>query len=266
MSKQPPPAPTASAIGPCPTIIQISKTPRHWKFTQHHRTTRPPPQDWTSATHFLSLPLSLSLSLCENNKQFGFTLMSRRFIKTTLWHQLRKQNKLKRKVKEKCKKEKKGEKRHCLFSLLTEEIVELSYEHRCKGWPYSIDVQTMLFNRFGHSKKTLQMPHSKIRSISIIPYFKLLNILGFIRNGKTKQIKEIAEIHVMCDMTWISPLHPALPPPSPATIPTATTLWDTFILTFFLGRNFICSHCTNDKWDMGIMEAHPKAFSSPDCS
>ena len=48
---------------------------------------------------------------------------------------------------------------------------------------------------------TLQTPYSKIRSISIIPYFKLLNILGFIRNGKTKQIKEIAEIHVMCDMT-----------------------------------------------------------------
>ena len=29
MSKQPPPAPTASAIGPCPTIILISGTPRH---------------------------------------------------------------------------------------------------------------------------------------------------------------------------------------------------------------------------------------------
>ena len=43
MSKQPPPAPSASAIGPCPTIIQISRTPRHWKFTQHLRTTRPPP-------------------------------------------------------------------------------------------------------------------------------------------------------------------------------------------------------------------------------
>ena len=43
MSKPPPPAPTASAIGPCPTIIQISRTPRHWKFTQHHRTIRPPP-------------------------------------------------------------------------------------------------------------------------------------------------------------------------------------------------------------------------------
>ena len=36
MSKQPPPAPTASAVGPCPTIIQISRTPRHWKFTRPH--------------------------------------------------------------------------------------------------------------------------------------------------------------------------------------------------------------------------------------
>ena len=47
MSKQPPPAPTASAVGPCPTVIQISRTPRHWKFTQHHRTTRPPPLLYT---------------------------------------------------------------------------------------------------------------------------------------------------------------------------------------------------------------------------
>ena len=45
MSKQPPPAPIASAIGPCPTIIQISRTPQHWKFTQHLRTTRPPPSN-----------------------------------------------------------------------------------------------------------------------------------------------------------------------------------------------------------------------------
>ena len=45
MLKQPPPAPTASATGPCPTIIQISRTPRQWKFTQHLRTTRPPPSD-----------------------------------------------------------------------------------------------------------------------------------------------------------------------------------------------------------------------------
>ena len=40
MSKQPPLAPTASTIGPCPTVIQVSRTPRHWKFTQHLRTTR----------------------------------------------------------------------------------------------------------------------------------------------------------------------------------------------------------------------------------
>ena len=42
-SKQHPSAPTASAVGPCPTIFHISKTPRHWKFIQHHCTTRPPP-------------------------------------------------------------------------------------------------------------------------------------------------------------------------------------------------------------------------------
>ena len=38
-----PPAPTTRAVGPCPTLIQTSKTPRHWKFTQDHRTTRSPP-------------------------------------------------------------------------------------------------------------------------------------------------------------------------------------------------------------------------------
>ena len=43
MSKQPPLAPTASVVGPCPTLIQISKTPLLWKFTQHHCTTRPTP-------------------------------------------------------------------------------------------------------------------------------------------------------------------------------------------------------------------------------
>ena len=44
MSKQPPPAPTASAVGPCPTFLQISWTLRHWKLTQHHRTTRSLPE------------------------------------------------------------------------------------------------------------------------------------------------------------------------------------------------------------------------------
>ena len=40
MSKQPPPAPTESTIGPCPTVIQVSRTPWHWKFNQHLRTTQ----------------------------------------------------------------------------------------------------------------------------------------------------------------------------------------------------------------------------------
>ena len=36
-----PPAPTASAVSPCPTLFQISRLLRHWKFTHHHHTTRP---------------------------------------------------------------------------------------------------------------------------------------------------------------------------------------------------------------------------------
>ena len=48
MSKLPPPAPTVSAEGPCPTIIQVSRTPRHWKFTQYHHTTPPPPSMYRS--------------------------------------------------------------------------------------------------------------------------------------------------------------------------------------------------------------------------
>ena len=43
MSKQPQPAPTASTIGPCPTVIQVSRTTRQWMFTQRLRTNRPPP-------------------------------------------------------------------------------------------------------------------------------------------------------------------------------------------------------------------------------
>ena len=43
MSKLSPPAPTASAIGPFPTIIKIVGRPGTRSFTQHHRTTRPPP-------------------------------------------------------------------------------------------------------------------------------------------------------------------------------------------------------------------------------
>ena len=42
MSKQPPPAPTASARSPCPTIIEISRMPRNCRFTQRLRITRSP--------------------------------------------------------------------------------------------------------------------------------------------------------------------------------------------------------------------------------
>ena len=120
--------------------------------------------------------------------------------------------------------------------------------------------------------------------------------LGFIRNGKIIQIKEIAEIPVMLD-GLCTPSPPPPPPPTPRngkiiqikeiaeipvmpdglctpstpppptthththTVPSATTLWDTFIITL-LGRHFTCPPCANNKWDKGIKEAHPKAFAS----
>ena len=65
MSKQLQPAPTAGVhvVGPCPTLIQISRTPRHWKFTQHHRTTRPPDHplvlQYLSTTNFI-------VFICQN--------------------------------------------------------------------------------------------------------------------------------------------------------------------------------------------------------
>ena len=37
-----PSAPAARAECTCPTIIQISRKPQHWKFTLHHHTTQPP--------------------------------------------------------------------------------------------------------------------------------------------------------------------------------------------------------------------------------
>ena len=46
MSKLPPPAPTTMRNRPLPYYHPNCRTPRHWKFTQDHRTTRPPPSIW----------------------------------------------------------------------------------------------------------------------------------------------------------------------------------------------------------------------------
>ena len=53
MSKHTPPAPTVSAVDPCPTIIQIRRTPRYRKFTHHHRSIRPP--QWVMSYVIFSL-------------------------------------------------------------------------------------------------------------------------------------------------------------------------------------------------------------------
>ena len=49
MSKQPPPAPTASAIGPCPTIIQIVGRPGTGSLP---RTIAPPDHPRFECKHF----------------------------------------------------------------------------------------------------------------------------------------------------------------------------------------------------------------------
>ena len=59
-----PPAPTASVVGPCPTWIQVSRTPRHWKFTQHHHTTRPSPIFMRSMA---TSPRVSAISAMDNN-------------------------------------------------------------------------------------------------------------------------------------------------------------------------------------------------------
>ena len=82
LSKQPPPAPTASTVGPCPTIIHIRRTPRHWKFTQNHRTTRPPPMPFQRYGSTILYMLISKLDNCqkcmfEGTKVHGF---SHRFV------------------------------------------------------------------------------------------------------------------------------------------------------------------------------------------
>ena len=66
-----PPAPTASAIGPCSTAIQTSRTPRYWKFTQHHRTTR-------------LLPI-IFIDIAVDYMQIVKTLIRRRVSRRLIW-------------------------------------------------------------------------------------------------------------------------------------------------------------------------------------
>ena len=46
MSKQPPTRTYCKRNRPLPYCHQNCRTPRHWKLTQDHRTTRPPPSAW----------------------------------------------------------------------------------------------------------------------------------------------------------------------------------------------------------------------------
>ena len=74
MSKQSSPASTASAIGLSPTLIQISRTLRHWNFTQHHRTTRPSPHTNLKKTQspMITTILTGSLKLVDKDKKTAF--------------------------------------------------------------------------------------------------------------------------------------------------------------------------------------------------
>ena len=106
MSKQPPP--TASAVGPCPTLIQTGRTPRtlkfartiaphdhprkcsrplpycnpncrtprHWKFTQHLCTTRPPPL-WETARYRLKYCLKGPLNPKQPTNQQSAKLVDK---------------------------------------------------------------------------------------------------------------------------------------------------------------------------------------------
>ena len=91
MSKQPPPAPTASTIGPCPTIIQISRTPgtgslpSTFALPDHPLVRRSQVSDtgiWLIIHYISLLPLSyleFCSGLCPAKGAF-FSLRNRKFI------------------------------------------------------------------------------------------------------------------------------------------------------------------------------------------
>ena len=89
MSKLPPPAPTASAVGPCPTIIQISRTPGTGSSPS---TIAPPTNPSTlvvrrSEISILGIPWLGMVDLCPNQNLFIMGLSKLIFI-LYVWRRL----------------------------------------------------------------------------------------------------------------------------------------------------------------------------------
>ena len=55
---------------PLPYCYQNCRTPRHWKFTQHHRTTRPPPALWWIYSYEQYVKISAGTPMRWNLLQF----------------------------------------------------------------------------------------------------------------------------------------------------------------------------------------------------
>ena len=93
--------------------------------------------------------------------------------------------------------------------------------------------------------------------------------VGFIRNGKIIQIKEIAEIPVMPNGLCTPPPPPPPPPPHTHThCPFGHNTLRYLYYNLFLGSTFTCPPCANDKWDKGIISWKPiqKLLRQRDCS
>ena len=65
ISEQSPPAPTASTVSLCPTIIQIGRTPRHQKLpiAQPQR-----PQHWNNYCRTIASQLTMTREIITNNR------------------------------------------------------------------------------------------------------------------------------------------------------------------------------------------------------
>ena len=81
MSKPPPPAPTASATGPCPTVIKIVGRPGTGSL--HYRTTRPPRPSIAEVVESLFLFIALAailFNVAESFEQFLLRVTQEAFL------------------------------------------------------------------------------------------------------------------------------------------------------------------------------------------